>query len=334
MQAKLAFLQQPESYGRGADAVECIETHMSWVFVVGERVYKLKKPVRLALLDFTSLQARAHFCHEEVRLNARLAPGIYLGVLALQWHRGTFALLPEGSLPAPGHTVDWLVLMRKFPRDKTLAHLLRCGSVTRAHVDALAALLGDFYRHAPTVPLSADSYLQRFAERQAINRNLLLRPELVVPEAPGTLDRLDAAVLRCADLLGARATQGHLREGHGDLRPDHVVFLQPPVVVDCLEFCVALRQLDPMDELSYLRLECGMAGAAWVGERLLAAVAQALHDTPTPALLHVYAAHHAVLRARLAVSHLLDPMPRTPDKWRPLAARYLARANTELDAIG
>lgn len=101
LQAKLHFLQQRASYGNAGAEVECIETHMSWVFRVGAQVFKLKKPVRFAYLDFSSLALRELYCREEVRLNARLAPGVYLGVVALQWRDGAFALVPPEQHPAP-----------------------------------------------------------------------------------------------------------------------------------------------------------------------------------------------------------------------------------------
>lgn len=114
LEAKVNFLRSPSSYTIGDGKVTSLETHMSWVFLVGQRVYKLKKPVCLPFLDSRSLQDTAFFCHEDVWLNARLAPGVYLGVVTLQWYEGRFALVPEVELPAPGQTVDWLVLMRRL----------------------------------------------------------------------------------------------------------------------------------------------------------------------------------------------------------------------------
>jgi len=135
------------------------------------------------------------------------------------------------------------------------------------------------------------------------------------------------------EVLGQRAAARRLVDGHGDLRPGHVFLLQPPIVIDCLEFNPALRQVDPFDELAFLGLECEMAGAAWIGPRLSTACAEALDDHPDPALLHLYKAQRGVLRARLAMAHLLDPQPRTPLVWPPLAARYLDRASAALDAL-
>jgi len=112
-----------------------------------------------------------------------------------------------------------------------------------------------------------------------------------------------------------------------------VCLLATPVVIDCLEFNALLRQVDPFDELEFLALECELAGAAWIRPLLVEGCAAALGDTPPPALLHLYRAGRALLRARLSLAHLLEPHPRTPARWRPQAQRYLERARQALDEL-
>jgi aminoglycoside phosphotransferase family enzyme len=337
LQAKVRFLQSAAAHagaGAGADApVESIETHMSWVFLAGDRVLKLKKPVRHEFLDFSTLQLRAFYCREELRLNSRLAPGVYLDVLALQWHDGCFSLRPSRQLPAPGQTVDWLVLMRRLPAQHMLVRRIAAGAVTAADIDALLGVLVDFYRRAPPLAVDPEEHWRRAQREQRSNRQVLLDPRWALPGSARALDRLDAALRELAPALQARAASGRLVDGHGDLRPEHVCLLRPPVVIDCLEFNAALRQVDPLDEIAYLGLECEMAGAAWIATRLFEGYAAALDDRPHPALLHLYGAQRALLRARLALAHLLDPVPRTPDKWPARARRCIRRAAAALDAI-
>lgn len=334
-EAKLKFLQSPEAYGEPGAQPVCIETHMSWVFLVGERVYKLKKPVRFPFLDFTTLKARAFFCREEIRLNRRLAPGVYLGLMALQWHAGAFALVPEARLPRAeaGETVDWLVSMQRLPEGRMLHQLIAQGRVATAEIDALVAVLGTFYRAAAPVVLNPNDYLARFQYGQAANREVLLRPQFGLPNAALAMDRLDDALVQHAALLHRRAAGGHVLDGHGDLRPEHVCLLSPPVVIDCLEFNAQLRQTDPFDELAYLSLECDLLGAPWIGPRLVSGCAAALGDAPAPALLQIYTAYRALVRARLCMAHLLDTQPRTPDRWPPLASRYIACALAALKKL-
>lgn len=176
LDAKLQFLRSPAAHGATRCDVEVVETHMSWVFLAGDRVLKLKKPVRFPFLDFSTIAERELNCGEELRLNRRLAPGVYLGLLALQWHGGEFSLLPPERLPAPGRTVDWLVLMRRLPEQRMLHRLIAQGQIAPADIDKLVVLLGHFYRHAMTLPVQADEYVARFHREQASNREVMLRP--------------------------------------------------------------------------------------------------------------------------------------------------------------
>lgn len=333
LEAKLKFLRDPKTYGDAHLQVECIETHMSWVFLVGQRVFKLKKAVCLPFVDFTSLHSREFYCREEVRLNARMAPGIYLGVVALQWCDGAFALLPETDLRTHGETVDWLVLMRRLPQEHMLHERIAARQLTPADIDSLADVLSAFYKSAPAAPLSSTDYIARFKCEQALNSDVLLRPQFQLRDAELAIRRLGVALEACVYLLCDRVHQHRIIEGHGDLRADHVCLLQVPVVIDCLEFNPEMRQVDPFDEIAYLGLECELEGAPWIGGHLLASVANTLHDHPLPDLMHFYTAHRALLRARLAMAHLLDPQPRTPEKWKPLAERYITRALAAIDAV-
>lgn len=327
--AKLRFLRSPAVHGDAA--VTVIETHMSWVFVGGQRVLKLKKPVRHAFLDFSTVEARGFNCREEVRLNARLAPGVYLGVLALRWDAGGFTL--SAAAHGPGRVVDWLVSMRRLPAEHMLDARIAAGRVAPSDIDALAAVLGRFYRTAAPAAVDGDEYLRRLRHERAVDRQVLLDPRWRPPMAPAVLDRLDAAIDRQATALRERAARHRVLDGHGDLRPEHVCLNDPPVVIDCLEFNAALRAVDPFDELAFLGLECTMAGAAWIGPRLVERCAAALGERPDATLLDLYTAMRAVLRARLALAHLLDAQPRTPERWPPRAAAYLAQAASALDAM-
>jgi aminoglycoside phosphotransferase family enzyme len=330
--AKLRFLRSAAAYPGQRQPPECVETHMSWVFLTPDRVYKLKKPVRFEFLDFSTLSAREFNCREELRLNSRLAPGVYLGLSALQSGAGGFALVPESLLPTAGTTVDWLVRMRRLPAGDALQARLAQHRVQPRDVDALVQVLAAFYRAAPRAELTAAQYLARLHQEQAVNRRVLLRPEFELVDAAVALDRFDAALTATAGLLGGRAARGRLVEGHGDLRPEHVWLLEPPVVIDCLEFNAALRQVDPFDELAFLALECAVAGSGWIGPQLLDRCREALADAPDPAVIRLYTASRALLRARLAVAHLLDAQPRTPQVWPARAACYLACALRTLAA--
>ncbi|MCW5657268.1 MAG: hypothetical protein KIT60_06170 [Burkholderiaceae bacterium] len=320
--------------GPPVDTVQTIETHMSWVFLAGTQALKLKKPVRYPFLDFSTPAAREAACREEVRLNARLAPGIYRGLMVLQWRAGALSLVPEAQADPQAATLDWLVWMHRLPAGRMLDRVIAGGALQAREIDAVADLLSTFYRGATVVAIDGAEYTLRFQREQAISREVLLRPQFRIDGATEALDRLDAALQRHAGLLAQRARAGRIVDGHGDLRPEHICLLQPPVVFDCLEFNARLRQVDPLDELAFLALECTLAGAPCVVRHLLDRCATALHDDAAPsALWQLYTAYRALLRARLAMAHLLDPQPRTPQRWAPLAQRYVGHALQALQEL-
>ena len=333
IEAKLRYLQSTLAPACTGEPVQRIETHMSWLLLGGERVLKLKKPVRCTFLDFTTVESRERNARAELRLNRRLAPLVYLGLLALQWDDGVFSLVPEEELPAPGRTVDWLVSMQRLPAARMLDRVIARGELQQSDIDALLEVLVPFYRDAPRPTIGEDEYLQRLHDELAASRSVLAMPRFDLQHIHTLLDRMDRAVAMHEGMLRARVRGRRNVEGHGDLRPEHVCLIEPPVVIDGLEFDVRLREVDPFDELCFLGLECAIAGDAAIGPQLIARCADALDDHPPAALLRLHTAHRALLRARLSVAHLLEAEVRTPQKWLPQAGRYLQLAGEALDGL-
>ncbi len=318
---KVAFLSRPDTYG--VDTVACRETHMSWIFLAGERAYKLKKPVRFSYLDFSTLARREAACRAELRLNRRLAPDVYLAVeplTAAPKQGGTFAL-GGGS----GPVADWLVVMRRLDERNTLQHALEERSIKPWQLDRVAATLVQFYRRSVPIALSPALHLNDWRRSLMENRKILLQARFRLPS--GLITKLDAVqhrfLAQCRDLLVDRVLSQHIVDGHGDLRPEHIWLGDPVRIIDCLEFNDRLRAGDPLDEIAFLSLECERLGVAWAGHYLRRRVMHGLYEDTPDALFLFYRCHRATLRARLAIAHLLEPHPRTPDKWQPLARRYL-----------
>lgn len=322
LEDKVAFLRAPQTHP-AAERVEVQETHMSWVFLAAAEVYKLKKPVRYPFLDFSTLAARKASCNAEVSLNARLAPGVYLGVVALtREHDGRLAL--DGT----GEIVDWLVHMRRLPADKMLDRLIIDQRLDARQLARFATRLADFYAGLPPAQTDTDAYIGALSYEHRQNMAVLRLPQF---EFDGDeLGKVDAAIetflVHRRDLLQARVNAGRVIEGHGDLRPEHVCLTEPPVAIDCLEFNRALRIVDWADEIAFLGLECARLGAPWVGAALRAPIVARLHDTVAPALTEFYTALRASLRARLSAAHLLEPAPRDGVRWLPRARSYLHQA--------
>ncbi len=218
--------------------------------------------------------------------------------------------------------------MRRLPDALMLDRMILAGKVEPEQIDAVARTLANFFTAGKAAQVDPAAHLQRFARELEIGREVFAKPEFAAVSARAfRITELLENLLDCApDIVTARVASGRLVDGHGDLKPEHICLNDPPVIIDCLEFSSELRLLDPFHELSYLGMECAVLGADWIGPRLIRHCAEALHDRPSDRLLAFYTAFRGLLRARQSLAHLLEPNPRTPEKWQPLAAHYLDQA--------
>lgn len=322
---KAAYLSRPSTWDHGVGQIVRHETHMSLVFLAGDRVYKLKKPVRFPYLDFSTLDKRERACRAEVRLNRRLAPDVYIDVSPL---RATTTGLSVGG---EGKIVDWLVVMRRLDQRFMLDWLILHGQLTATQINRLAGALVNFYRKRPPVRASRSAFLAGWRSALSENRAVLFDSRFGL--APGPLRHMDRVLRRFveerAEILFSRVRAGRIVDGHGDLRPEHIWLGSALAIIDCLEFNDRLRAVDPFDEIAYLSVECERLEAAAVGRTLEKHMARWLRDGPTDSLFAFYRCYRAQLKARLSLAHLLEPHPRTPEKWLPLARLYLAIAHRE-----
>jgi aminoglycoside phosphotransferase family enzyme len=327
----VGFLSDAAAYGEPPGSVEVKETTKSWVFLTATDVYKLKKPIRNHFQDLSTIATREDNTRREIALNRRLAPDVYLGAVPLTLDaRGELAVDGEGPV------VDWLVRMRRLPEDRMLEEIILRGEATETRIGpllkTLAGQLIDFYTTVPRADFAPDEYAALFEREQAENRKVLTNKSFLFDQdwLDGLLSGFDKALAANRGLLEDRVRMGRVVEGHGDLRPEHVCLVDPPVVIDCLEFSQRLRFVDPFDELSYLGLECHTIGAAWIKDFLIGRIAAGLDDRPADNVLLFYEAYRAFLRARQSLAHLLVPNPREPAKWMPKARGYLEIAERAL----
>ena len=274
---------------------------MSWVFLVGERAYKIKKPVRFAYLDFSTLEKREAVCWAELKLNRRLAPDVYIDVKPLKFSSKGLAIGGEGV------TVDWLVEMQRLDRQLMLDELIIRQRLTAEKLDHLSRILVAFYRKAPSLRPQSAEYLADWRERLSANRSVLFNSRFPCPLC--TLRRIDLAQRRFLAeneaAFTARINAGQeIVNGHGDLRPEHIWLGTPLAIIDCLEFNAQLRMIDPFDEIAYLSVECERLGPpGWQAVQHIQA--HQLHDGPADNLFSFYRCYRATLKARLSLAHLL-----------------------------
>ena len=297
-QRLIRSLQTAAPYAHAVDRVEAIETHISCVLLAGEYAYKIKKAVDLGFLDFRGLRSRLHFCHEEVRLNRRSAPEIYLRVVPI-----------SGSAEAPrvdgdGPPIEYAVMMRRFEQRARLDCLLAAGAMSDAIVDQLATRVVEFHRAiAVAQPGQGFGTLQTIAQAacQNIEQLMPLLDDLADRAALAEYDKwLQAQHRQLAGLFAQRLEAGFVRECHGDLHLANIVLIDGRVVLyDCIEFNAQFRWIDVFNEVAFLAMDLhsrGKPGWAW---RLIDRYLEATGDYPGLALLRYYLAYRAIVRAKI-----------------------------------
>ncbi len=319
---KVAFLSRPRNYPEPTGTVEPVETHRSWVFLTEQYAYKLKKPVVEELIELRSIEARRANCIEELRVNRRFDPDLYLDMVAL-------TRLPSGALSVggQGEPCDWLVRMRRLPADRMLDRLIAEGLFRASDLVPVVKLLCSVYRQSPA-SLSEEQYPRRLRRATLANRRELCLPEfgLSIEVIEDVCDR-QLRFLDRASCFDERVRAKRIVDGHGDLRPEHICLDEAPRIIDALEFSTKLRTLDAVDEIGFLALECERLGAPQARRVLLDTYRREMDDAPPDALVHFYQSFRACVRARLAIRHLLDPTSRDPQRWPARARRYLELAS-------
>ena len=314
-------------------AVDLIETHISFVLLAGERAYKIRKAVRLEFLDFTTLALRQHDCTEELRLNRRSAPALYLDVVPIT---GT----PEQpALGGCGPVIDWAVEMRAFAQSGLWDRLALAGGLSPAHIDALVEALGAFH-DAAAVARPADPRGRADRVRAPMLDNLrALAAVCTTPDERAGLAALGRWEALAFDTLrngfDQRLRDGWVRECHGDLHLGNVTQVDgTPTMFDCLEFSADLRWTDVMSDVAFLAMDLQSHGLARLAQRFVNGCIERGDDHGGLEVLRYYTVHRALVRAKVAALRREQLAAASPGAGGPEAARapghYLdtALANT------
>lgn len=295
-------LLRPDAYpGRPRGDVRLEETHASWVFLVGGDVYKVKKPVDLGFLDFRSLAQRRAACDAEMRLNARLAPHVYLGVCPVRRSAGGVH-----TVDGEGELVDWAVHMRRLD-DRTRAdELIARGALRGEDIDAIARQLAAFHASA-----RCDAETSRFGTPDAVEANVLenfaqtqhdLMRHVRPPEALEIEVQQTSFIHDHEDVFQARIDAGRVRDGHGDLRLEHVYLDgDRATIIDCIEFNDRFRFADVCADVAFLSMDLAWHGHVELAERLLARYARESDDFDLYAVVDFYESYRAYVRAKIAM---------------------------------
>jgi aminoglycoside phosphotransferase family enzyme/predicted kinase len=296
-------LAEPAAYPFPVDMVEVHHTHISVVFLAGAFAYKIKKPVQLGFVDFSTLEKRRHFCHEEVRLNRRLAPNVYLSVVPIAHDDAGVRL--EGK----GEIIEWAVKMERLPRAAGLKERLGKGEAGAGIVADLASRLASFHQQAEANARISEAGRFEVIAQNARDNFAQSRSHIGVTVSPSVHERVqqltEERLDRLRPLMERRALEGKPRDTHGDLRLEHVYFFpdQPPpgdlVIIDCIEFNERLRHADPIADMAFLVMYLVYHGQQSLAMVFAQTYFQASADEEGRSLMPFYVAYRAAVRAKV-----------------------------------
>ena len=297
--ATIAFLSDPSSYGPSINQVERHETHISFVFLAGERAYKLKRAVKYPYLDFSTVERRRQTCEAELRLNRRTAPELYLEVRPIIRDLGGVVGW-DGDRDA----VDWVVVMRRFGQDQLLAAVARAGRLDGELVRSLAAHIADFHANAERRPdRGGVAAMRAIIEENDVCLRAVGSAALSERQISELRERSQAWLNRVRDLLDRRRLHGKVRHCHGDLHLRNICVLESrPVLFDCLEFSEGLASIDVLYDLAFLLMDLDHGGHAWAANLLLNRYLDLTGEDDGLAAMPLFLSLRAAIRAHVTAT--------------------------------
>lgn len=296
----LKTMLDPKTYPHHVDEVRLIQTHISWVFLAGEKVYKVKKPIDFGFLDFTTLEKRRRFCLEELRLNRRLAPEIYLDVQPVT---------SEGdriSLNGKGEPVEWAVVMARMPDPGMMARLIDMDALGEDEIDMIVRRLVPFYKNA-----DSGDQVNRFGDIGTIIQNTEENFEQTAPFLGKIIDKQTydhivrytrSFIAEGGDTFKQRVIKGRIREGHGDLYSANICFDKKKnkvYIFDCIEFNERFRYGDIASDVAFLAMDLDYQGLPGLSNRFVRAFSKGMEDIGLAGVLDFYKCYRAYVRGKI-----------------------------------
>jgi len=295
----IGALRHASAYAHPAGDIELIQTHISCVLLAGQYAYKVKKPLSLGFLDYSTLERRRAMCEEEVRLNRRLCPEAYLGVVPIVRAGASYLVGGEGD------AVEYAVQMRRMPHDRMMPALLAAGRVSADDVRRIARRIAEFHGSSET-----DGRIAAFGRAEAIRRNWEENFGQAAPFAGDTIDAsalgevrayVDALLRTQRPLIELRADAGRVRDCHGDLRSDSVVLHEDGriCVMDCIEFNDRIRYGDVAGDVAFMAMDLEYRGRRDLADEFLGAYMGAALDETIGVMLPFYTCYRAFVRGKV-----------------------------------
>ena len=298
-------LLNPEAYPHNPRKIELVQTQMSFVFLTGDYVYKVKKPVDLGYLDYTTLEQRHFFCHQELELNRRLCPDAYLAVVPIVEEKGRLRI--EGQ----GKAIEYAVKMKQLPHNRMMDVLLPQGQVTQEMVARVAERLVSFHQKTETNQKIA-AFGKLDVIRQNTDENFAQTEKYIgISIAPAEYSRIknytDDFIQSNASLLDKRIREGRVRDCHGDLHAAHICFIDGICIYDCIEFNERFRYSDVASEIAFLAMDLDRYQWPDLSKHLVNTYVELSHDEELVKLLNFYKCYRAYVRGKVESFELDDP---------------------------
>jgi len=307
-------IRQKTRFDHPVEQFELVETHISLILLTGPFAYKFKKPLNLGFLDFSTLQKRKFCCEEEVRLNRRYSPELYLGVVHFNGNPSSPQLGGEENI------LEYAVKLLQFPKYSELKYVLDDGRLDSSHIDDLAQQLGLFHSCSEVVPESQYPGSPHCIRQQAMENFAAFKStDGMVAAINGKLAALEDWSLQSLTALEqvfrSRKHNGRVRECHGDLHLDNIILFRDRLrLFDCIEFSADLRRIDVISEVAFLFMDLDINGHADIGWRFLNAWLQHSGDYPGLSVLQFYLVYRAMVRAKIACIRLTQGGPGTAQR--------------------
>jgi len=320
-------LLKSQAYPHKPQKIELVQTQMSFILLTGEYVYKVKKPVNLGYLDYTTLEKRHFFCRQELELNRRLCPGAYLAVVPIVEEKGELRI--EGR----GKAMEYAVKMKQLPQDRMMDVLLPRGEVTLEMVARVAEKLVSFHQKAETNQKIA-AFGRLDVIRQNTDENFAQTEKYVGTSITAEQYRhiknyTDNFIDSNASLFDKRVKEGKIRDCHGDLHAAHVCFTDDICIYDCIEFNERFRYSDVVSEIAFLAMDLDRYQQAGLSRHLVNTYVGLSHDEELLKLLDFYKCYRAYVRGKVESFKFDDPYIPEEEK-----AKVLTAARTYFELAG
>jgi aminoglycoside phosphotransferase family enzyme len=298
----VSFLLEPKAYTPHVSEVKLVQTHISYVFIADKFVYKFKKPVDFGFLDFTSLTKRHHFCQQELVLNRRLCPSIYLDLVALIKQDNHFSL--TGPVQADTeHIVEYGIKMKRMPEEQMMANVIKSGRLKPEDIDSICDVLVPFYAKADT-----SLKIQEFGRPKGVSVNIFenfSQTEAFIGSPSLSKDQFEriknfsSAFLQQDALFAARISAGRIRDCHGDLYSANICLADQVYVFDCIEFNERFRYCDVASDIAFLAMDLDYNGLSSLSERFVGRFMKQSGDTGLGTMLNFYKCYRAYVRGKI-----------------------------------